>query len=73
MEMVSNLSWGAFQTHSTCKVELSPKIVYDFQPRTIFAKKAILDVRLGSEYASAEHSHIQIYCKTQSVYTVDIV
>ena len=35
------------------KILLFPKIVYGFQPLTIFAKSSILDVRLGSEYASA--------------------
>ena len=35
------------------KILFFPKIVYSFQPLTIFAKSSILDVRLGSEYASA--------------------
>ena len=32
--------------------ELFSKTVYGFQPLTIFAKSSIVDVRLGSEYAS---------------------
>ena len=35
------------------QIEFFAKIVDDFQPLTIFTKSSILDVRLGSENASA--------------------
>ena len=35
-------------------MELSAKIIYGFQPLTIFAKCSILVIRIGSEYASEQ-------------------
>ena len=47
--------WGS-EAHSessrTSKMDLFAKIVNGVQPLTIFAKRSILDVQLGSEYAS---------------------
>ena len=40
------------------KVEFFGDVVNSFQPLTIFAKRSILDVWQGSEYASAQwHFH----------------
>ena len=45
---------GAYsETSRTSEMELFEKIVHNFWPFTIFARGSILDVRLGSEYASA--------------------
>ena len=42
----------------TSEIKHVAKIVNGFQPLTIFAECSILDVRLGSEYASfSSHSH----------------
>ena len=47
-EAYSEPSW-------TSKMDLFAKIVNGWTPLTIFAKRSILDVRLGSEYASDPH------------------
>ena len=39
----------------TSKIESFAKIVNGFMPLTIFAKRSILDVWQGSEYASGKH------------------
>ena len=41
-----------FESIQTSKMELFAVIVHGFQPLTIFARSFILDVWLGSEYAS---------------------
>ena len=42
---------GIFRTHSNIYDGVA-KIVNDFYPLTIFKKSSIVDVRLGSKYAS---------------------
>ena len=52
--LISNYlnSRGVFRTHRKSKMELFAKIVKGFQLLTIFIKSSILDIRIGSEYAS---------------------
>ena len=49
---------GAFRTQlKISKMKLFANTVNDFQPLVTFGKSSILDVWLGSEYASAVFSH----------------
>ena len=51
--MISLLQPEAYsETSGTSTMEFFAKIVNGFQLLTIFAKSSLLDVRLGSEYAS---------------------
>ena len=51
----------AYSEHcQTFKIERFEKIVEDFELLTIFAKRSILDVWQGSEYASAAETHFSL-------------
>ena len=55
-ELVFDSTWEEYpEPCQTSKIELCTKMVYGFWPLTIFASSFILDVWLGSEYASQYH------------------
>ena len=45
------------------KMELFQKIVHGFKRLTISVKRSILDIRLGSEYSSADSNPLLIFHK----------
>ena len=48
------------------KMELFPKTVHSFMPLVTFFKSSILDVQLGSEYASADSKPVLTFSKNQT-------
>ena len=45
---------------------LFPKIVYGFRSLTIIVKSSILDIRLGSEYASTDSKPLLTFLKNEA-------
>ena len=52
VNLINISSRGVFETHSTSSIKLFAKIVNGFQSLNIFPKSFIVDVGLGSKYAS---------------------
>ena len=56
LALTSNLPSVSYsETCQTCKMEYFAKIVNGFETLTIFAKRSVLDVWQGFEYASSSH------------------
>ena len=54
------------QFRQTSKMDVFAKIVHGFSLLTIFVKSSISDVRLGSEYPSAESNPLLTFSKSQA-------
>ena len=53
---------GAYsEPRQTSKMKLCAKIVHGFRPLTIIVKSSILDVWLGSEYASVDRKPLLVF------------
>ena len=50
----------------TSRMGLFPKIVYGFRSLTIIVKSSILDIRLGSEYASTDSKPLLTFLKNEA-------
>ena len=48
------------------RMKLFAKIVHSFRRLTVFVKSSILDVGLGSKYASADSNPLLIFWKTEA-------
>ena len=55
-----------FRPRRKFKMKLFAKIVHSFRRLTVFVKSSILDVGLGSKYASADSNPLLIFRKTEA-------